>query len=283
MGIVIGVAHAAFLPERAATVGRLMDVVAKLDIAGAYVSKSEKREHASIWASRLWRRAASDFAEHHVVCLNDDVLIGDDFARYVAALVSVYPDKIIALHTTAPAAPSLAFAGCRAFLSYWLTGPAYVLPPGIAKDLLKFSAHVPKALVGVVNEDNLIMHYAWHRQEGILHSVPALAQHDVSVPSSLGYDNHPMRQASVTWDSPIFHAHDLTSPDFWESKGPHPWIECPWMTRDQLAGVERWITEGTNVCSFCLAEPGALRGASGARICTKCTVKFIGLAMERPQ
>lgn len=243
------------------------------------VFNSKVREHASVWARRLWEHAGDDA----VVCLNDDVTVHPQFTKVLAALTQAVPDQIISLHCTSPVAPSFAEAGERWLRSYWLTGPGYVLPPGAAKRLLAWIDTLPKSFVSSINEDNLIMHWAWHEQRPIWHCIPALVQHDTSTRSSLGYDNQPawMRSSPVAWTEYLAGTNpDLLDPATWKPDGEPMLVECPWMVRERLAQVERFLYDRPDLCSFCHRNDGSVASQNtGAKICKVCLVKTVAAAM----
>jgi hypothetical protein len=256
----IAIAHAAFLPERARTLDRLLTQLG----APVAVLRSERREHASVWARRLWEFAGDDA----IVCLNDDVEVCPDFRDVVESMVRAVPDQVIALHTTSPAAPSLVAAGERWLRSYWLTGPGYILPASAARRLLAWIDASPRQLAASVNEDNLIMHWAWHEQRPIWHCLPALVKHDTGVPSSLGYDLHPGRVTNVPWSN-----HPI--PADWTPAQKPVLVECPWMTRERLRETEMALTAEPQVCCFCFGAMGVAASPTGACVCAQCIVKIV--------
>lgn len=284
VSISIGIAHAGFLPERKPGLARLLEQIDNYPRpqhgGNVHVSRSLVREHASVWAKRLWEWAATQEADA-VVLLNDDVTLCPNFVQTVQAMVAAVPDQVIALHCTAPVAPSLAAAGEQWLRSYWLTGPAYILPRGAAKRLLEWVANAPKSLIASVNEDNVIMHWAWSEQRPIWHSLPALVQHDVSVPSTLGYDNHPMRQSNVAWDSPHFKGESFINAEDWAPKAEPVMVQCPWMSNEAFSRVERAYQSVPQLCCFCHARAGQLGSATGAVICGPCLSNCVNALVTR--
>lgn len=262
----IAIAHAAWDAKRGPALERLAR-----QVPDATIFASERREHASVWARRLWEWAGDDA----VCCLNDDVTVCPDFPDVIDALPH---HDIIALHTTAPAAPSLAMSGVRWLRSYWLTGPGYILGRGVARRLLAWADQVPRQLVASVNEDNLVMHFAWHEQKPIWHTIPALVDHDVSVPSTLGYDNHPMRRTNVPWHA--LPSLDLTT---WPVLDAYaPLVECPWMPTVRLAATERALVTEPALCAFCWGRVGEMQSpATGATICTACLLECMKARLTR--
>jgi hypothetical protein len=263
--IAIGIAHAEFLPDRRSSLDRLL-----AQVPGAHVSVSEKREHASIWAKRLWEWAATEDADATIL-LNDDVSVHPQLVEIVGAMVSAVPGETIALHTSVPVAPTLAAAGQRWLRCYWLTGPGYVLPRGGAQRLLDWAAAAPRNLVGTMNEDAIGNHEAWSRQKPIWNCLPALVDHDVSVASTLGYDSHPLRRSCVPWTDPAFASGRLTHPDYWSPAGEPVFVDNPWMTREALARTERLVRFGNWLCCMCIERPGVVGSStSDAMLCLPC-------------
>jgi hypothetical protein len=291
----IAIAHAAWMPERGRTLKRLAESLhTTSEPFNMLISRSEVREHASVWARRLWEYAGDDA----IVCLNDDVTVHPKFVQVIEALTQAVPDQIISLHCTSPVAPSFAEAGERWLRSYWCTGPGYILPPGAARRLLAWIDTIPQSFVASVNEDNLIMHWAWHEQRPIWHCIPALVQHDTSTRSSLGYDNQAawMRSSPVAWDAEMFAQREqlpmgvradgrivmwgLTEPRFWLPDGEPMLVECPWMIRERLSQVERLLYDRPDLCSFCHRNDGRVASQdTGAKMCKVCLLKVVSAAM----
>lgn len=282
----IAIAHAKWMPERARTLARLQS---QLPGEPAHVFDSLVREHASTWAVRIWRWVAALREDEGCIILNDDVTVHPKLVDVVTAMATAVPDQLFALHCTSPVAPSFAEAGERWLRSYWMTGPGMYFPPGAAKRLLAWIETVPQSFVASVNEDNLIMHWAWHEQRPIWHCIPALVQHDTSTRSSLGYDNQPawMRSSPVAWDASgnevmrrTFESLDITSPECWKPDGEPMLVECPWMVRERLAQVERFLYDRPDLCSFCHRNDGSVASQNtGAKICKVCLVKTVAAAM----
>lgn len=221
MSVAIVVAHAGFLPERKATLSRLREQIGP----GQYVAVSQQREHASTWSKRLYTVGAATGADF-VCFLNDDVIVPPRFLQVLEAMHSAHPTEFFSLHTTFPMARDLD-AACQRFLrSYWVTGPAYSMPMSRLVALQEWIAKQPRWFVESRNEDNVAMQWLWHQQTPAWHPIPAVVKHDVTVPSSLGYDHHPLRQPTYTWEDCTG---DLTSAEFWTPLGVPILFECPWM------------------------------------------------------
>lgn len=251
------IAHAAWLPERRRTLGRLLE-----QVPDAKVLSSKRQEHASVWARRAWEWCEG--ADDDVCILNDDVTVCPDFIAVLDAMVTSAPGKILSLHTSIPDAVLAQASWVR---SYWLTGPAYVLPRGAAKQLLDYAARLPWLFVSRFNEDNLAIHYAWEKQEPFWSSIPAIVAHDTDTKSSLGYDNHPMRNASVPWTA--YPDAKLTDPAYWQRGAEQPrYLDNPWMKTEYLEAVRRGL-ELKATCSGCWQRPAIVQ-TSGIMLCGMC-------------
>jgi len=132
------------------------------------------------------------------------------------------------------------------------------------------------------NEDNVAIHWAWSRQDPFWCPIPAVVRHDITVPSSLGFDHHPMRTPLVLWED----AEYLTEPSSWVPRKPPPYV-AGWMTDGEMAYVRRMLGNGAvrvvnadadQSCWFCLREPGVIMGnVSGCKIGRECMAKIAGV------
>ena len=222
----IRIAHAKWDSRRHAPLARLLK---QLGTSNVTVHSSLEKEHASVWASRLWRASADSASNGHTCYLNDDVTVCPRFAKVCDAMVDVAGNHIISLHTTSHHASKNQSSWLA---SYWLTGPGYIIPNSLIGDLLEFVRENPD--LSKVNEDNVIMHWLWSRQTPAMHCVPAIVSHDVTVPSTLGYDKHPLRTAEFTWKNRP--GLDLTDSRTWFTSAQM--VECPWMPESKLKLVE---------------------------------------------
>lgn len=225
MTVAVYIAHAAWSEPRRPLLARLLEQVPR-----ATVVRSDVPEHASVWATRLWRTAERNDASH-VAFLNDDVTVPVDFLGACDALIEVEPDNVISLHTTAPEASMMRGRWLRA---YWCTGPGYIVPRARLPHLLAFAKEWAHFFTreNQVNEDWLMMQWMWREQTPAYHCVPSLVRHNVSVPSTVpGHDSHPARESDCTWrdGEPLYDA------DWWRTGyDDAPLVECPWRSMAQL-------------------------------------------------
>ena len=215
------IAHAAWDESRRAHVAKMLD-----RLPNAWVVSSYVREPA-----RIWFRRVLESAEGEPFCmLNDDVDTCDDFEAVVEQLVKVAPDRMmIALHATAPVAPSLMMCGERWLESFWMTGPGMIIRNPQA--LLDWIDSLPGWVWAGDNEDGVCAHYAWSRREPILHCLPAIVRHRTDIKSTLGYDGHPMRSSDVYEQSPTE----------WPAPMTPLLVGCPWKPLEALKRTEAAI------------------------------------------
>lgn len=207
MKLAVGIAHAPWDPARVENVRRMIQKQLHDFCPRVYLFASKKPEPASVWARRLWAWGAEQSSDA-VVYLNDDVELCDDFLDVVAAM---YQGEPLSLHTSAPDQVTM-WAKC-----YWLTGPAYVLSPKQTKSLLKFSEDNWSQ-----NEDNMGIRWAWKNQTPFYSPIPCPVRHIASIPSTLGYDDHPYR---VT---PHFQKTLSRDPEYWKFPKDVPLVDNPW-------------------------------------------------------
>lgn len=222
--------------------------------------ESRKPEHASVWAQRLWRTAL-DGDETHSVFLNDDVILPPNFRAACEAVTESVPDQVIALHTIN------AHGKAPWFRSYWLTGPAYIIPRALLPNLLAFCEEW-KDFAARFNEDNVVMQWSWGRQQPVWHCVPALVKHDVTAKSTLGYDGHPNRVTRVPWDE--WPEADIASVEYWrQGTQTPPLVECPWMSMGRLQSIQARRGK-ICVCAACSIEDPGIEFGNGNGICRSC-------------
>lgn len=272
MKILVAIAHAGFLPDRTKSLNLLLAGLQEAGCTLPHLSVSKKQEHAKVWATRLWEWVAGQPDGTPCVLLNDDLTVHPDFMAVVQAMVTALPGELLALHAQHPEARKLAATGNNWFRCYWYTGPAVVIYPEHARELLEFAAFEKNQILWKGNEDNVAIHWAYQRQTPFFTSLPAIVKHDVTVKSTLGYDDHPNRVATVLWDAlegfPMDDsALQQTNKDYWAPVGIVPFVENPWAPTESLEAFRN----GLHLCSFCLINQCVAGSAkTGARICKVC-------------
>lgn len=261
----IFIAHAAWAADRKPSLARLLE-----QVPGAIVVASEVKEHSNVWALRLWRKAYEvSKPGEWCVFLNDDVTVAPD--HEIERMTEYVTGDCVSLATIQKEARAAYDAGACFLASYSATGPGYAIKREALGELIEFYAtKLTDGMKMRMNEDEAMAHWAWARQRPFWQCIPALVAHDVAIKSTLGYDNHPMRVASVLWTDapPRWHAH---TPEY----VPHPW-----MGEGRMRAVRRAILNGWSFddkCVFC-AERTALiiSPQTGAGLCGQCMADGVG-------
>ncbi len=210
MSFVISVAHAAHRPERVASYKRLAQ-----SVRPDYVAREPGKPHE--WSSEQWCGAldkAFKYSATHCVMLNDDVIPCVGFRDVLAEVIKARPAHLINLWNCHELAKEAQKRGLS-----WLTsvdgliGNAYVLPVASLRAFLEWrTTSLIDGAVEKLSEDQLLNLWAMQHGALIWHTVPALVEHDTSVPSC--YGNTQCRSATVgplsdmskvNWESDAVH------------------------------------------------------------------------------
>jgi hypothetical protein len=258
------IAHAPWAPGRKAALSRLGEYLPEEDTE---VIASRGPEHAAIWSRRIWERAAR--FDGHVCLLNDDVRPVLDFTERVERAIAAQPDEPISLHCSNPNVAPIKGAWARC---YHYSGPGVIFPPGAAADLLAFVYGLPWAVLSRLNEDNVANAWAWDRQRPFWYLLPSPLTHDTTVPSTLGYDDHPHRNPVL-----IGEERDPTITD----KNTVPFVELEWGDTRALNYRRHVLRAGRMLCSICLGRESIIGGAA-VSLCDVCLADLAGAAIKRP-
>ncbi len=273
MSVGIFIAHSAWAPDRKEPLARLLK-----QVPSAHVVSSQVKEHASVWARRLWAKALESKYSHYVF-LNDDIDVCDNFYEVMEAVTSAQPDRMLTFHVSYPEAPTLALQGHSFCKGYWVNGPAYCFPRALLQKFVEWYDKVPDGFKKAINEDVAAICFAWSEQEPVWATIPALVQHRIDVASTLGYDNHPMRQSPVPFSHGMFHGAKLTESSYWVPESDPPYCVNPWAPEQQLETWRRTILND-NWCLFCQERPPIVTSDKGGRICTICLASAAKAAIE---
>jgi hypothetical protein len=263
MKIDVMIAHASFDERRRAPMVRLAESfgdVKPLTLA------STAREHARVWAVRLWREVQRSMADV-VLCLNDDVTVHPEILAHCETLATLLPDDLISLHCTYPKMKIAADHGQRLARCYWISGPAYLMRPTQARDLLAWLETVPPHWFdGQVNEDGAMASWLWSKQRPAYASIPALVRHDTTIPSTLdGYDAHPMRTSMVDWAD--YPAGGWTQQHVIDA----PYIPIPWMRDVDMQQLGDSLRAVIPLCGMCMTLPSWIKNSvRNTGVCRSC-------------
>lgn len=264
----IAVQHAAWDARRRPGLERLLG---QLEGRPAVLVASERREHPSVFGTRLWESVAG--CDGPTICLEDDVEVPRGFVAACEAAFAAGGGRSLSLHLQAPGLRDVAATGARWARCYWLSTVACVLTPVDAASLLDFAAALSWRWRSQVAHDNVAIHWAWSRQRPFLATIPCLAAHDGTVPSTLGYDAHPNRGPGV-----MLAAGNVAPLDWPEPGEDVPYVDNPWATHAWLVQVRHSLATGV-VCSVCLVRPGEV-GSANASACRPCLAALCRTAIQ---
>jgi hypothetical protein len=256
VAVIYLIAHAAWAPGRSRSLVRLLE---QLPNGRVRVFESDRPEHACQWAQRIWQRAAE--YDGPVCILNDDVRITS--AEDIEACAAAAPDECLSLCCTNPAA-AIYVPWVR---SYHYSGPGVVLAPGAARSLLAYVATLPWNYTSRANEDNVANAWAWDRQRPFLYPLPSPVDHDPSIPSTLGYDDHPNRTACRFGKGPR------------EVPVDPPFVELSWNSSAYLHHQRTVFRAGHKLCTICTRREGKV-GNKVDMVCIECLASLTTLALR---
>lgn len=226
--IALAVPHAAHKPGRKESLARLGEMLG-LPLLGEGPAGwstepfplqwrvfSEKEPHWE-WSKRLWRWGYESGADY-LVQLQDDVMVPANFHKALVALLTAHPTAgIVALMNIHPLAREIGRMGGRMHRTRaWLLGNGYVLSRAILSEFVPWvERNEQKARL--YSEDALINAFAAETARDVFHPVPSLVDHDVTVPSTWGADNHGHRTATVSWKN--YMPAEIEDPLFWKHPG----------------------------------------------------------------
>ena len=293
MQVSVVIAHAAFLTERKYTLQHLVDQLHESDIEPK-VFQSNRPEHSSVWALRCWNWA-SHYGRAFTVFLNDDVILCPNFGAVLQTVLELLPQGVpqkiaLSLHSAHPEGPRIVKEGHRFLRSYMLSGPAYAESHAFLEAKLEWLAKTPRSLREQMHEDNVTNQFAFSTKNPIWATLPALTRHDLTVKSSLGFDDRPYRSASV----PFSGYEKMTQSDFWTPSYWHkiekaaagfftltdsdaPYVPCPWLSDEGFEEMDRAIRQSytgvtrDRLCAFCKDRVGIVQSViNDASVCGPC-------------
>jgi hypothetical protein len=226
------------------------------------------RERApnAVWSEALWRWAAETNAEW-VLQLQDDVRVAPNFWPALRAMLAALPPDadVMCLEVVHQAARALAEDGAR-----WLTtadgliGVGYVVRRSALREFLAWRATKlkPGALArGGLTEDTMLGVWCMVTGRRIWGPLPTIIDHDTTLESTYGNDEHANRRPLVRWDTPTTHRsaalgetaatwtlEELEKPGAWRGRVEHvgrfypmsPEIAARWVDGVTLADIARW-------------------------------------------
>lgn len=185
MKLEIGISHAPHMPGRKESLARLLPSI----LGRQSVHLEDRPGHHSAWSLLLWKGvlAAGDAnGATHAMFLQDDVIPCDSFLDNVHSVIEAKPTNLINLYNAHPlsvTAKEMGFSWCTS--PDGLIGNAYILPIEMLREFVEYrTTKLSDAIVQEGGEDRLINLFAMDRGYLVWSTVPALVDHDLTVPST---------------------------------------------------------------------------------------------------
>jgi hypothetical protein len=187
-----------------------------------------------VWSGKLFQWAAEQGADW-VVQVQDDVVPCPDFVDVAKAALSEAGKAgadVVGFFTIAPPAANFAAMGCNWLTTTdWMTGPAWAIRPSFAREFVQFKnlrmrdGWADRVKENSLNEDTLLGLGCAALGRRIWNPLPALVDHDVTVPSHYTRmaADHPYNRSSYSWERWAKDRHDvadLKDPAFWVPRNP---------------------------------------------------------------
>lgn len=235
--IALAIPHCPWSPERVGTMKRLTEALGLPEAASttdgvapgtpcafyrAIVGPGP--QHSSVWSRAAWEWAVGTGASHFLL-LQEDALVAPRFWPKYHAMLAALPGEIIAFQANHPVTPHLAQAGCNWYATLdLLVGVAWSCPTETLRSFLDWCRKELKpGAEQRLNEDTLFGLFCATTRRPIWHPIPTLVDHDTSIPSLYGHDDHTHRRPPVTWDAVMDEGQGLAGledPRYWVPRNP---------------------------------------------------------------
>ena len=283
MTIALAVPHTPWIPERARSMAQLRgslgftrerdkpDAFATLpgdrmlpnDAGWTHYREFTARAPNNVWCVELWTWLR-DTGAAWCLQLQDDVVVMPGFWSVLRAMLGAVPEDVgvVGIAGVHPMATGIARRGHRWYRTpNNLVGWAYALRhEALVAFLDAREQYEPR--FREMHEDEQIGEWCHRTRRPIWHPVPAICDHDTTIPSSYRNDHHSHRRPAVTWRT--FDSVALAEPSFWMPSG----------VPNLLA------TAYQRTCWYCGVEPSKFRSdATGCELGPMCMMRILGAAM----
>jgi hypothetical protein len=254
--LAVAIPHADWAPRRKSNLAVMREMI-EGDVAAYY--EYPNRSPCNDWAGHVMGWGAAQKTSHFVL-LQDDLLLAEHFAEMLHLLVAAMPADVIGLHTIHPGAPALAHKRGRWCATMdGLVGPQYVFPQPLLEAYCLWTAKELKdGWRTAITEDTLIDVWALATGRRIVHPIPAIADHDGSIPSTWGNAGH--LGACAKWSDGGTYGwwpEDLREASFWAPPAVVPNLGRYFCSTTALC--EKWVKGWT------LSMSARAGGRSGVR------------------
>jgi len=204
----------------------------------------------------MWKWGLESGADYFLT-LQDDTVVAPNIWPALRAMLSSLPKRIVlGLSAVHPSGPEIRRQGHRFYATRsHLVGWAYLLDRETLGEFIAWQDVYPER-VKAENEDQLLNSFVVDTGRVTIHPVPTLVDHDVSVESTYGNDDHTHRRATVTWHG--FDSLQLESTLFWANNGNPPLLELP----------------PPGICSWCSTRAAQISNGRGSRMCRLCVAEL---------
>lgn len=198
----LGLPHTPWVPARVASYERLIDGITPTPKYLLTLRAFTERAPNRVWSQKMWEWGAEQDATHFLT-LQDDVIVAPEFWARLRAMVETVPDQVIGLEAVHPAGIELARQGHRWYTTTdCLIGVGYVVPTAQLREFLAWRASSLKpGALEAITEDTMLGLWCMVTGRKIWHPIPTIIDHDVSMVSTYGNDDHGSRRPLVRWDN----------------------------------------------------------------------------------
>jgi len=270
--IALAIPHTPWVPERAESMSRLKQSLLigetkELSAAGksglAFYREFTDRKPNTEWCSDVWSWLYETGAEW-CLQLQDDVMVAPRFWPALRAMLSALPADahVVGLTSVHPAGVEIARRGHRWYRTPGnVVGWAYCLRRDVLGTFLADRKKLGKSFLDQ-NEDEQLSIWTEKTGRTCWHPIPAICDHDTTIPSTYRNDRHSLRRPPVTWRD--YGEASLVDPEWWKPSGVPELLGMP----------------PQRACWFCSINPVLCASEkTGAGICGRCLTSCVAAGL----
>ena len=215
----LAIAYSPWRPERVESFQRLTSTLniqpnGLPHLFDAYRVFDEKAP-LHVWTEAMWRWASEQDVEW-CVFTQDDTVVAPGFGGILDTMLYRMGDEydVVGLQVAHPQATALHALGYEAFTTTdGVIGVGYAIRRTALCDFLAWRSRLAPERQQGISEDTQIAVWCAITGRKVWHPLPTCIDHDTTLPSTYGNDNHPHRRSTVRWDTPAVPA--------WKEGCPH--------------------------------------------------------------